>query len=111
MFIGERECAFMRALRAQTYAQHYISSIGAQAAVLIETQIATNIGAIGTIYAIRRSRVRIHACAFMRALRAQTCAQHYISSVGAQTAGLNETPIGTNTHWGNRHKLFESAYA
>jgi hypothetical protein len=50
-------------------------------------------------------------CANMRALCAQTCAQHYISSIGAQTAGLNETPIGTNTHWGNRHTLWESACA
>jgi hypothetical protein len=50
-------------------------------------------------------------CAFMSALRAQTCAQHYISSIGAQTAGLIETQIGTDTHWGNRHKLWESACA
>jgi hypothetical protein len=57
------------------------------------------------------TRVGDRECAFMRALRAQTCTQQYISSVGAQTAGLNETPIGTNTHWGNRHKLWESACA
>jgi hypothetical protein len=38
----------------------------------------------------------------------ETCAQHYISSVCAQTAVLIETQIGTNTHWGNRHKLWES---
>jgi hypothetical protein len=113
--------------------------------------VQTLIGAIGTVYPSRRSRVRIHAraaranvrttlhiqrwrtngltdrelnwykhslgqsaqftrvgdreCAFMRALRAQTCAHHYISSVGAHTAGLNETPIGSNTHWGNWHNL------
>jgi hypothetical protein len=35
------------------------------------------------------TRVGDRDCAFLRALRAQTCAQHYISSIGAQTAGLN----------------------
>jgi hypothetical protein len=50
-------------------------------------------------------------CAFMCVLRAQTCEQHYISSVGAQAAILIETQIGPNTHWGNRHNLHESAIA
>jgi hypothetical protein len=107
MFIGERECASMRALCAQTCAQHYISSVGAQAAALIETQIATNTHG-GNRHNLRESAI---ASAHLCALRAQTCAQHYISSVDAQTAGLNETPIGTNTHWGNRHKLWESECA
>jgi hypothetical protein len=57
------------------------------------------------------TRVGDRECALMRGMRAQTCARHYISSIGAQTAGLIETPIGTNTHWGNRHKLWESACA
>jgi hypothetical protein len=39
-------------------------------------------------------------CALMRALRAQTCAQHHISSIGGQTAGPVELQIGTNTHLG-----------
>jgi hypothetical protein len=90
------ECAFMRALRAQ----HCISSVGAQAAVLIETQNAT-ITHWGNRHNLRETAIA----------SAHLCAQHYISSVGAQTAGLNETPIGTNTHWGNRHKLWESACA
>jgi hypothetical protein len=46
-------------------------------------------------------------CAFMLSLRAQ----HYISSVGAQTAVLIETQIGTNTHWGSWHNLREPAIA
>jgi hypothetical protein len=50
-------------------------------------------------------------CAFMRVLRAQTCAQHNISSVGTHTAVLIETQIGTSTHRGNRHNLRESAIA
>jgi hypothetical protein len=33
---------------------------------------------------------------------------NYIFSVGAQTAGLIETQICTNTHRGNWHKLWES---
>jgi hypothetical protein len=55
------------------------------------------------------TRVSDRECAFMRAQTCtQTCAQHYISSVGAHTAGLIETQTDTNTHWGNRHKLWES---
>jgi hypothetical protein len=50
-------------------------------------------------------------CALIHALREQTCVQHYISRVGAQTAVLIETQIGPNTHWGNRHNLRESAIA
>jgi hypothetical protein len=104
MFIGERECAFMRALHAQTCAQHNISSVGPYTDVLIETQIGTNTHR-GNRHNLPESAIaRAHLCA-------QTCAQHYISSVGAHTAGLIETPIGTNTHWGNRHKLWESACA
>jgi hypothetical protein len=44
-------------------------------------------------------------CAMMRALRAQTCAQHHTSSIGGQTAVPIGAQIGTNTHWGNVHKL------
>jgi hypothetical protein len=45
----------------------------------------------------------------MHAPRAQTFAQHYISSVGAQTAGPIGTQIDTNTRWGKRQTLWESA--
>jgi hypothetical protein len=151
MCIGERECTFMLALRAQTCEQHYISSVGAQTAVLIETQIGTNthwgnrhnlrVSAIASAHIHAHANVRAaphiqhwrpngwtnrdpnwykhslgqsaqftpvgdRECVFMRAQRAQT--QHYIVSVGAQTI---ETPIGTNTHWGNGYKLWESACA
>jgi hypothetical protein len=88
MFIGERECA--------------------QTAALIETQIVPNTH-LGQ--SAQFTLVGDRKYAFMRALHVKTCAQHYISSVGAQTAGLIETPIGTNTHWGNRHKLWKSACA
>jgi hypothetical protein len=47
----------------------------------------------------------------MRAVRTQTCVQYYISNVAAQTAGLIETQIGINTHWGNRHNVRVSAIA
>jgi hypothetical protein len=49
----------------------------------------------------------VHSCARC----AHACAQHYISIVGAQTAERIETQIGTNTHWGNRHILHQSAIA
>jgi hypothetical protein len=92
-----------RAARANVLATLHIQR-WRKTAGLIETQIGTN-----THWGNRHNlRVGDHECAFMRA---QTCAQHYISSVGAQTAGLIETPIGTNTHWGNRNKLWESACA
>jgi hypothetical protein len=66
----------------KTCAQHYISSVGAQTDVLIETQIGTN-----THWGNRHNSRNFgdRECAFM-------CAQHYIFSVGAHTAGLNETP-------------------
>jgi hypothetical protein len=44
-------------------------------------------------------------CSLMRALRAHTCAQYHLSSIGAQRAGPIEPKIGTKTHWGNGHKL------
>jgi hypothetical protein len=50
-------------------------------------------------------------CAFMRALRAQMCAQHHISSIGGQTVGPVEPQIGTHTLWDNGQKLWESAIA
>jgi hypothetical protein len=43
--------------------------------------------------------------ALMRVLRAQTCAQHHLSSIGARRAGPIEPQIGTKTHWGNEHKF------
>jgi hypothetical protein len=42
MGVGDRECALMCALRAQTCAQHYTYSIGGQMAVPIGAQIDTN---------------------------------------------------------------------
>jgi hypothetical protein len=36
-------------------------------------------------------------CALMRALRAQTCAHHHISSIGGQTAGPLEPHIGKHS--------------
>jgi hypothetical protein len=51
-------------------------------------------------------RVVDRECALMRA---QTCAQHHISSSGARRAGPIEPQIGTQTHWGNGHKLWGSA--
>jgi hypothetical protein len=51
------------------------------------------------------------ASAHLCALRAQTCAQHHISSIGGQTAGPVEPQIGTHTHWDNGQKLWESAIA
>jgi hypothetical protein len=47
-------------------------------------------------------------CALMRA---QTCAQPCTSSIDGQTTGPIEPQIRTNTHWGNGHKLWESACA
>jgi hypothetical protein len=38
--------------------------------------------------------------ALIRALRAQTCAQHHLSSIGARRSGPIESQIGTKTHWG-----------
>jgi hypothetical protein len=40
-------------------------------------------------------------CVFMRALRAQTCAHHHISSIYGQTTVPIEPQIGTTTHWDN----------
>jgi hypothetical protein len=50
-------------------------------------------------------------CELMRALRAQTCAQYHISSIGGQTAGPVEFQIGTNTHWDNGQNVWGSAIA
>jgi hypothetical protein len=54
-----------------------------------------------------RACTHVHACACING----HILINYISSVGAQTAGQIETQIGTNTHWGNRHKLWEWARA
>jgi hypothetical protein len=50
-------------------------------------------------------------CALMCALRAQTCAYHYTSSISGQTAGPIGAQIGTNTHCNNAQKLWRSAVA
>jgi hypothetical protein len=39
-------------------------------------------------------------------VRAQTCAEHYTSSVVGQTAGPTGARISANTHWNNGHKLW-----
>jgi hypothetical protein len=52
--------------------------------------------------------VNNRGCALMRA---QTCAQHHIYSIGARRAGPIKPKIGTKTHWGNGHKLWWSACA
>jgi hypothetical protein len=57
------------------------------------------------------SRLCVCVCACARAgVHVCVCVhEHCMSSVGAQTARPIETQIGTNTHWGNRHKLWEMA--
>jgi hypothetical protein len=50
-------------------------------------------------------------CALMCALRAQTCARHYTSSIGGQTGERIGAQIVTNTHWNNGQKLWVSTRA
>jgi hypothetical protein len=90
MGVGDHECALMCALRAQTCAYYYTSSIGGQTAHLLE-QWAYVMGVGG------------RECALMRALRVQ----HHTYRIGAQRAGPIEPQIGTKTHWGNGHKLLD----
>jgi hypothetical protein len=62
MFIGERECGFMRALREQTCAQHNISSVGAHTPTLIENKIGTNTHR-GNRHNLRESAIAsAHSC-------------------------------------------------
>jgi hypothetical protein len=59
----------------------------------------------------RRFGVGYQWCPLMRAMRAQTCAQHHISIIGGQTAGSIAAQIGTNNHLNNGQKCSGSAIA
>jgi hypothetical protein len=94
MVIGDRECALMCALRAQTCVQHYTSSIGGQTAGSIGAQIGTN-----THW---NNGQKLWGSAIAGAQNcAQNCAQHHIVIISGQTAGSIRPQIGTNTHWDN----------
>jgi hypothetical protein len=106
MGVVDPECAWMRALRAQTCAQPYTSSIDGKTTRPIEPQIGRSLGQW-----VELMGVGDHECALMCKLRAQTCAYYYTFSIGGQTAGPTGAQIGTNTHWNTGHKLWWSAVA
>jgi hypothetical protein len=81
-----------------------LSIIGGQTAGPIGTKIGTN---THWDYAMKIWGVDDRECALMRALRAQTCVHHHISSICGQTAGHKiGLQIGTNFHWDNGQKLW-----
>jgi hypothetical protein len=107
MGVGDRECALMCALRAQTCAHHYTSSIGGQTGERIGAKLVqTLIGTMGRSYGGRRSRERFDARAARKFVHI-----HHISIICGQTAGPIGAHIGTNTYWDNGQKLWWSAIA
>jgi hypothetical protein len=77
MVVGDREYALMRALRAQTCAQHHTSRIGGQTAEAIgANSVQPLIGTMGRSYIGRRSRVRIDERAARANVHAALHIQH-----------------------------------
>jgi hypothetical protein len=104
MGVGDRECALMRAERANMRTKPHIQHRRPNGWVDPGPHWYKHL--LGQWSEVMG--VGDRECALMRA---QTCAQHHLASIGARRSGPTEPQIGTKTHWGNGHKLWGSACA